>query len=96
MNSTNNSVYIGLMSGTSLDGVDGVLVKLPEDGAAMQILASAYQPFSEAMRADAMALQQPGNNEIHHEALLANQPYVDGIICAIHRDPIKKAEQSSA
>ncbi len=73
MNSTNNSVYIGLMSGTSLDGVDGVLVKLPEDGAAMQILASAYHPFSDAMRDGAMVLQQAGENEIHKEALLANQ-----------------------
>lgn len=76
MNSANNKMYIGLMSGTSLDGVDGVLVELPEDvskDAKMRILASAYQPFSAAMRSDAMALQQPGENEIHREALLANQ-----------------------
>lgn len=73
MNRASNNLYIGLMSGTSLDGVDGVLVELPEDGAPMQILASAYQPFSETMRADAMALQQAGENEIHQEALLANQ-----------------------
>ena len=73
MNNANNNVYIGLMSGTSLDGVDGVLVELPEDGTEMRILASAYHPFSEAMRSDAMALQQAGENEIHKEALLANQ-----------------------
>jgi anhydro-N-acetylmuramic acid kinase len=73
MNRENNNVYIGLMSGTSLDGVDGVLVELPEDGAPMQILASAYQAFPEAMRGEAMALQQAGENEIHREALLANQ-----------------------
>ena len=73
MNRSNNNVYIGLMSGTSLDGVDGVLVELPEDGAAMQILASAYHPFSEIMKSAAMNLQQPGDNEIQQEALLANQ-----------------------
>ncbi len=61
------------MSGTSLDGVDGVLVELPQDGSEMRLLASAYYPFSDAMRAEAMALQQPGENEIHREALLANQ-----------------------
>jgi anhydro-N-acetylmuramic acid kinase len=61
------------MSGTSLDGVDGVLVELPEDGSEMRLLASAYHPFSHAMRAEAMALQQQGENEIHREALLANQ-----------------------
>ncbi len=73
MNSANNNLYVGLMSGTSLDGVDGVLVDLPQDGNAMRILASAYQPFSEAMRSAAMTLQQAGENEIHREALLANQ-----------------------
>ncbi|MFZ6770392.1 anhydro-N-acetylmuramic acid kinase [Undibacterium sp. Di26W] len=70
-------IYLGLMSGTSLDGVDGVLVRFPETAdanntAAMQIIASAYLPFDDALRQQAMALQQPGENEIHHEALLAN------------------------
>ena len=68
-----SNVYIGLMSGTSLDGVDGVMVDLPEDGSALRILTSAYQPFSDALRHQAMTLQQPGENEIHQEALLANQ-----------------------
>jgi anhydro-N-acetylmuramic acid kinase len=73
MNNANNNLYIGLMSGTSLDGVDGVLVELPENGGGMRILASAYQPFSGEMRAEAMVLQQSGENEIHKDALLANQ-----------------------
>lgn len=67
-----NNLYIGLMSGTSLDGVDGVLVDLPENATDMRLLASAYQPFSDAFRQQAMALQQPGENEIHSEAVLAN------------------------
>jgi anhydro-N-acetylmuramic acid kinase len=70
MHTLSSNVYIGLMSGTSLDGVDGVLVELPEDGTAMRMLASAYTPFTEAFRHQAMALQQPGENEIHREALL--------------------------
>jgi len=66
-------VYIGMMSGTSLDGVDGVLVRLPvTQGDTMELLASAYIPFSEELRRQALQLQQPGENEIHHEALLAN------------------------
>ncbi len=66
--------YIGLMSGTSLDGVDGVLVKMPEhEGASLQLLASAHLPFSADLKKQAMALQQAGENEIEREALLANQ-----------------------
>jgi anhydro-N-acetylmuramic acid kinase len=64
------------MSGTSLDGVDGVLALLPGDlgsgDAKMQLLASAYVPFDAALRADLMALQQAGHDEIHREALAAN------------------------
>ncbi|MBI3284804.1 MAG: anhydro-N-acetylmuramic acid kinase [Burkholderiales bacterium] len=66
-----DEIYIGLMSGTSLDGVDGVLVALPVDGAP-ELLAAAYLPFPEVLRQQALALQQPGENEIHSEAVLAN------------------------
>lgn len=78
------------MSGTSLDGVDGVLVELPENSAEMRILASAYLPFSDAMRSAAMALQQSGENEIHKEALLANQlatTYADCVASLIEQAP---------
>lgn len=59
-------VYIGLMSGTSLDGVDGVLTAF--DGQ----LHSAYLPFPDALRASLLALQSPTPNEIHAEAIAAN------------------------
>lgn len=67
-------LYIGLMSGTSLDGVDGTLAAFPDDysGGPVQALASAYVPFSDELRAEMMALQTAGSNEIHREALLAN------------------------
>lgn len=99
MNSINGNVYIGLMSGTSLDGVDGVLVELPEDGRDMRLLASAYQPFSEPMRAEAMALQQPGENEIHREALLANQlaaSYADCVVTLMQQAPHVKVRAIGA
>ena len=62
---------IGLMSGTSLDGVDGVLAAF--DGQAISAtLAAAYVPFPAHLRADLMALQAAGPNEIEREALAAN------------------------
>ncbi len=69
---TTSSLYIGLMSGTSLDGVDGVLVSMPA-GQPMSTLATAYAPFPASLRAELMALQSPGGNELQREALAANQ-----------------------
>ena len=45
--------YIGLMSGTSLDGADGVLVDFSGDK--LKVLASASEPFSESFRAELLA-----------------------------------------
>jgi len=63
------------MSGTSLDGVDGVLASLPAEAGQqpMATLATAYVPFQDDLRATLMALQAGGDNELHREALAANQ-----------------------
>jgi anhydro-N-acetylmuramic acid kinase len=65
------SLFIGLMSGTSLDGVDGVLVDFW--AGATRTMAAAYVPFSPALRAELMALQAASENELEREALAANQ-----------------------
>ena len=67
---SSSPLFIGLMSGTSLDGVDGVLAEFPESGAVT--LASAYVAFPAALRADLMRLQSADENEIHRESLAAN------------------------
>lgn len=64
---------IGLMSGTSLDGVDGVLAACAVDGESrIHFVAGAYIPFPDALRAELLALQTAGFNEIEREALSAN------------------------
>ena len=71
-----SSLYIGLMSGTSLDGVDGVLADFAEfadNGGAIRTIAASFVPFDAALRADLMALQSCGANEIEREAIAANR-----------------------
>ncbi|MES2148248.1 MAG: anhydro-N-acetylmuramic acid kinase [Pseudomonadota bacterium] len=65
-----SELYIGLMSGTSLDGVDGVLADFG-DGA-IATVAAAFTPFPPALRAELMALQAASSNELEREALAAN------------------------
>ena len=64
------SLYIGLMSGTSLDGVDGVLADF--GNGAIQTLAAAFTPFPAELRSELMALQAASHNELEREALAAN------------------------
>ena len=65
-----SSLYIGLMSGTSLDGVDGVLADFA--GGAIRTIEAAFVPFAPELRAELMALQANSDNEIEREALAAN------------------------
>jgi len=63
--------FIGLMSGTSLDGVDGVLARIDPHGQ-MQVLAHAFTPFDAPFREALLALNISGPDEIHRGALAAN------------------------
>jgi anhydro-N-acetylmuramic acid kinase len=65
-----SSLYIGLMSGTSLDGVDGVLADF--SGRGIRTLQAAFTPFPSELRAELMALQAASENELEREALAAN------------------------
>ncbi len=58
------------MSGTSLDGVDGVLVDFSQ--ATMTVVQEASAPLAPELRASLLALNTPGANELHHAALAAN------------------------
>ncbi|WP_334134852.1 anhydro-N-acetylmuramic acid kinase [Tepidimonas sp.] len=58
---------IGLMSGTSLDGVDGVLAELG-DGNSARVLADVALPMPADLRARLLALQHSGPDELHRAA----------------------------
>jgi anhydro-N-acetylmuramic acid kinase len=67
-----DAFYIGLMSGTSLDGVDAVLASF--DGLGQpKVHARASQAFPEALRAEFLSLNHTnGQNELARAALAAN------------------------
>jgi anhydro-N-acetylmuramic acid kinase len=64
-------LYVGLMSGTSLDGVDAVLADLA--GAKPRLIADAYVPFDGPLRQELLALNSPGAHEIERAALAGNE-----------------------
>lgn len=68
--SKSKQFFIGLMSGTSLDGVDGVLADF--SGSQPRVLAHHAMPFEPALKQELLALNTPSNNELHRAALAAN------------------------
>ena len=66
-------LYIGLMSGTSLDGVDGVLADITPNGTApLRVLAHAHEAFAPLLRAELLALNTPSHDELARAALAGN------------------------
>ena len=66
-----SALYIGLMSGTSLDGVDGVIARFDSTGKPA-LAGRASDPFPEALRLELLALNSPGDNELARAALASN------------------------
>jgi anhydro-N-acetylmuramic acid kinase len=62
--------YIGLMSGTSVDGVDAVLADL--SARPPRTLARTHVAFPDTLRAELQGLQRSGSDEIHRAAVAAN------------------------
>ncbi len=71
-NETQDDLYIGVMSGTSLDGIDAVLAQFPVAGRPpVRLIAHVHHAFADDLRAALFALQRPGENELHRAAVAA-------------------------
>jgi anhydro-N-acetylmuramic acid kinase len=64
-------LYVGIMSGTSLDGIDTALLDL--SGSTPRLLATHYQAYPAALQKALLEVHQPTQNELHHTQLLANE-----------------------
>ena len=76
-----SDLYIGLMSGTSMDGVDGVLFDFST--AQPKVLQYACAPLPPPLRTELGALNLAGDNELHRAALAANalvRVYADMVV----------------
>ena len=60
------SLYIGLMSGTSLDGVDAVII----DGSATKLLSQTYLPYTHDLKEQLRTLSQTGQTSLENLATI--------------------------
>lgn len=85
------ALFIGLMSGTSLDGVDAALVEF-NDNQQLRVLHTHFLSYPLSLRTEILALQHPTENELETTALTANtlaRLYADAVSALLNEANVK-------
>ena len=69
---SSSQLYIGIMSGTSMDGADAVLIRM-DGGRWLGAEAHSFLPYSGPLKSELLALQDSGGDELHRSRILAQQ-----------------------
>ena len=67
-----NELFIGLMSGTSLDGMDAVLVNFGEKPQDIKIMGHSYVPYEDTIKEALLKLHSPYVNELEESLIIGN------------------------
>lgn len=73
-------LFLGIMSGSSLDGVDVALVK--NDGQHCNVVATYFSPYPDALKSTLLKLHTPSHNELELSLTTSNaitQRYADAV-----------------
>lgn len=86
--------YIGIMSGTSMDGADAVLVAM--NGTQWQAAcAHFFVPYSDDLKRDLLALQNVADDELHRSQMLAQRLahlYADAVFGLLQQSKVQAAQ----